>query len=114
MSNGIEASISALQALGRRQAVSANNLANANSENYKTTTAHLEEGAAGSVRVQTGIDQTPGLRESAADGSSHEMSNVDIAQELTDMLPTKTYYAANLKALQVTDEMTGDLLDFKA
>lgn len=114
MATGIESSISALRALGERQAVSANNIANSASDNYQATTAHLAEGQSGSVILQTGKDQSPGLTLSETDGSIHQTSNVDIARELTSMIPTEAVYSANLKALQITDEMTGTLLDLKA
>ncbi len=45
------------------------------------------------------------------DGSLEEMSNVDIAQEITAMIPTKHAYQANLKALETTAEMEDTVLD---
>lgn len=114
MTSAIKSNISALQALGDRQAVSANNLANSISDDYKTTTAHLEEGLPGSLELKTGKDESPGLQLETADGSSYQTSNVDMARELTDMIPTQQAYSANLKAIQVADDMTGTLLDLKA
>ncbi len=114
MFSGIKNSIAALQALGQRQAVSANNLANATSDNYQTTTAHLKEGPTGDPALQLGKDSSPGLPMSEADGTTRQSSNVDITRELSSMIPTRTAYSANLKTLQVADEMSGTLLDLKA
>jgi len=43
-----------------------------------------------------------------------EQSNVDIANELTDMIVNANYYKANLKTIQTSENMLASLLDIKA
>lgn len=42
-----------------------------------------------------------------------ELSNVDLAIELPSMMLTKRYFQANIKMIQIGDEMLGSLLDIK-
>ena len=107
----INTNISALQALGTKQATTANNIANVASPEFKKSTTLLQAGQSGTVSAKTRQVNTPGVMLNQADGSMKELSNVDLAQELTDMIPTKHGYAANVKALQVQGEMEDSVLD---
>lgn len=102
---------SALNALATKQAVSSNNIANIGSSKFKKSTAVIEEGINGTVTSKVQRVETPGVMINQADGSLKELSNVDLAQELTGMIPTRHNYEANLKALQVQDEMEAGTLD---
>ncbi len=42
-----------------------------------------------------------------------ELANVDLAIELPSMMLTKRYFQANIKMIQIGDEMLGNLLDIK-
>ena len=42
-----------------------------------------------------------------------EMSNVDLAVELPSMMLTQRFFQANIKMIQINDEMLGSLLDIK-
>ncbi len=103
--------ISALKALGSRQAVTANNIANSETQEFKKSVAVLEEGRNGAVSVKTQQINTSGTMLQQPDGTLEEMSNVDLAQEVVSMIPTKHAYEANLKALQVDSEMEDSVLD---
>lgn len=46
-------------------------------------------------------------------GSSLEMSNVDLAQELTDMITTQRGYQANARIITVSDQMLEELVNIK-
>jgi flagellar basal-body rod protein FlgC len=111
MTLSISTSISALNALGKRQATSANNIANSDSEGFKKSRVVLEEGAKGTVTAKTQAVNTPGTMINQPDGSLTETSNVDLATEITTMMPTKHAYQANLKALQAAAEMEKTTLD---
>ncbi len=113
MIKGADSNIAALNALADRQAVTANNLANADSDNFQASTTVLVTDQANNPELRISKNTTPGITLNEADGSTHQTSNVDMATELTSMVPTQTAYSANLKALQVADEMTGTLLDLK-
>lgn len=107
----INNSISALNALGAKQAVAANNVANSETAEFKKSTAVLEEGNSGTVSVKVQMVNTPGVMIKQPDGSLGELSNVDLATELTDMIPTQHGYEANIKALKAQGEMKDTVLD---
>jgi flagellar basal body rod protein FlgG len=111
MTLAINTNISALNALGKRQATSANNIANSDSEGFKKSRIVLEEGREGTVTAKTQVVNTPGTMINQPDGSLTEASNVDLAIEVTGMIPTKHAYQANLKALQTSAEMEKSALD---
>ncbi len=111
MTLSINTNISALNALGKKQAINANNIANSESEGFKKSRAVLEAGEKGSVVAKTQLVNTPGTMINQPDGSLKESSNVDLATEVTSMIPTKHAYQANLKALQATAEMEKNTLD---
>ena len=107
----VNTNLSALNALTTRQDVTANNIANSDSKEFKKSTAILEEGATGTVSARTQRVNTPGVMINQPDGSLEELSNVDLGQELVEMIPTRHGYQANLKALQVNQEMEDNVLD---
>ena len=107
----INNNVSALQALGTRQSVTANNIANSESKEFKSSRTVLEEGQNGSVTARTQPVNTPGTMINQPDGTLEEMSNVDLAREMTDMIPTKHAYQANIKALQTSEDMEKTALD---
>jgi len=111
MTLSINTSISALNALGKKQATSANNIANSESEGFKKSRVVFEEGEKGTVTAKTQVVNTPGTMINRPDGSLKESSNVDLLNEVTAMIPTKHAYQANLKALQATAEMEKNTLD---
>ena len=111
MGLSVNNSVSALNALSVRQSVTANNIANSESKEFKKSVAILEEDANGAVSVTTQKINTPGTMTQQPDGTLEELSNVDIVQEVTDMIPTKHAYEANLQALKTTAEMEDSVLD---
>ena len=60
----------------------------------------------------TGSPGTSGLGSIAA--NSLEQSNVELGTELTNMMLTRRFFQANLKIVQIDDEMLGSLLDIKS
>ncbi|MCK4503157.1 MAG: hypothetical protein KAU22_08980 [Desulfuromonadales bacterium] len=111
MSLAINNNISALMALGKKQSVTANNIANSETPGFKKSQTVLEAGINGGVTAKIQPVNTPGTMINQPDGSMEEMSNVDLTREITDMIPTKHAYAANLKALKATAEMEDTVLD---
>ena len=111
MSPSINNSISALNALSTKQSVTANNIANSETKEFKRSATVLEEGSDGSVSTKIQSVNTPGTMIQQADGTLEEMSNVDLIQETTDMITTRHAYEANLKALKISTEMEDTVLD---
>jgi flagellar basal body rod protein FlgG len=104
-------SISALKALSTKQSVTANNIANSETKEFKKSTTVLEEGSNGAVSTKTQLVNTPGTMILQPDGTLEETSNVDLIQETTDMITTRHAYEANLKALKISTKMEDTVLD---
>jgi flagellar hook protein FlgE len=90
--------VSALSAYTLKQTVTANNVANLNSSNFKASAVAMQASQGGGVRATT------------TQGSDR----VEISREATDMILTGNGFKANLKVLQTADEMSRELLNIKA
>jgi flagellar basal-body rod protein FlgC len=94
--------------------VTANNIANVNTEEFKKSRATIKEGINGNVEVAVNKVNTPGHRYQELDGDQmveRETSNVNLEEELPDLMVTQRTYEANLKVLQTRDKMLGTTLD---
>ena len=114
MDTTFNAAISSIKAHGRKMDVTANNVANVNTNGFKRDQAVFQEGAAGDVRVHLRKDPSaapPDPLAPDAPGVSKELSNVDLADEMTSLIPTTIGYKVNLKVIRARDEMIGSLLD---
>jgi flagellar basal-body rod protein FlgC len=110
----IDASTLALRAFQKKLNTTGNNIANVNTDEFKRDRATLSEGDHGGVKVNIDKDETPGIPvERSRDGRTvaTETSNVDLAEEITETIPTQRGFAANTKVVQTKDEMLGTLLD---
>jgi flagellar hook protein FlgE len=113
----VNSALSGLQAFGTKMASNANNVANASSEGYKKTRVTLSDQAPQGVKASVETINSPGTTvfEETNNGSELiELSNVDLGEELPESQINARFYQANLKTLQVADEMTKNLLDIKA
>lgn len=106
-----DTNLSALSALGTAQQVSANNLANVNTDGFKASTVALESGPEGQgVQVAAVLQSTnAGPMIGVVEGS-----NTDIGTEMVGMMKTGHAFSANVAAIRVSEEMTGHLLDMIA
>lgn len=106
-----DVNLSALNSLGVVQQVSANNIANVNTDGFKASSVALESGPGGQgVRVSD-------ISESSGPGAivnGVETSNTDIGTEMVDMMTTGHAFSANVAAVRATEEMTGHLLNMIA
>jgi len=110
----VNSTISALQAFKARLGVSADNIANANTDEFKKSRATLKEGTNGNVQVDINRVDTPGHRYQVLEGDQlveKESSNVNLEEEFPEMMVTQRTYEANLKVLQTQDRMSGTLMD---
>jgi len=115
----LEAMNTALSSLGahlRKLDVTANNIANANTHDFKKSRADFEEASPAGVKVTISRMETPGtpLPPDEVIGTGHEMSNVDVAEEFIDLITTQHGFEANAKTVQTESEMQGTLLDILA
>jgi flagellar basal-body rod protein FlgC len=114
MVTSIQNNVSALQAFSRQIAVSANNVANALSDDFKKSRAINTEGENGQVKTSITKIDTPGpLVEDpfSVTGELKELSNTDIAEELTNQIIAEQGFKANTKVIKTYEETIGSLVD---
>lgn len=114
MVSTIQNNLSALNALDKKMQVTANNVANVNTNEFKKSKAVLLEGKNGNIDVDVQKVDTPGYpTEKIQDDKpvETETSNVDLAEELQESILTQNAYNANLKLVKTQDQMLGTLLD---
>ena len=110
----VNSAISALQAYKSKMGVTANNIANVNTDEFKKRRATLREGTNGGVQVNVQQVNTPGIRYKAFEGdqlAEKESSNVNLEAEIPEIMITQRTYEANLKVLQTQNKMLGSVLD---
>jgi flagellar hook protein FlgE len=110
----VNSTISALQAYKTRLGVTADNIANVNTAEFKKSRTTLKEGINGDVQVDINRVNTPGHRYQELEGDQlieKEGSNVSLEEEIPEMMVTQRTYEANLKVLQTQNRMLGTLLD---
>lgn len=117
MISAVNSALSGLQAFGTKTNSNANNIANVSSEGYKKSRVTLANQTPQGVKASVETIDSPGtmrLEETNNGSELVELSNVDMAEELTDSQLNARFYQANLKTLTVADEMTENLLNIKA
>ncbi|ACN16168.1 FlgG1 [Desulforapulum autotrophicum HRM2] len=114
MGFAINTSASALKAFGTKMAVSANNVANVYSDDFKKSRALVTEGQNDAVKVDISKVDTGGPVETRmmnGEAVVPELSNTDLAGEFTDQIITQRAFEANTRTIQTEDQMLGTLLD---
>jgi flagellar hook protein FlgE len=110
----IQNNLSALNAFDRKMQVTANNIANVNTNEFKKSQALLTEGENGGVKVDIHKIDTPGIPIEQLEGDNWvetETSNVDLTEEFGESIISQNAYNANLKTVKTQDEMLGSLMD---
>ncbi len=106
--------LSGFNASAQRLAVSANNIANANSDGFKAQDVVQTSSPAGGVRADVVTRSPATVSVAAADGGTRELPNVSLEQEVVNS-DIATYSAqANLKVLQTQKKLDQYLLDIQA
>ena len=136
MSMDMNFNVQALSALDVSALAASENIANANTDNYRPARVELEDGAGGrGVRLADIVEL--GSNVSSADGPGFplvpstrptdyesglirttsytgEGGGVDIAREMVDLTQVERGYSANVAALGAIDRSTGNILDMMA
>ena len=110
------AAISGLQAASLKLRVSANNVANANTDGYQRQQVTTQAGTYGvEVKVEK-VSTVEPINSVQASGElrSGAPSNVDVAEELLEIKAAENLFEANLKTLNTNDNMLGRILDIEA
>ena len=112
----IGASLSALNAFSTRMNVTANNLANVNTDGYKSSRVVIGNGQGQTVKANVVTDNSPGfmIPDKSAENGVEELSNVDVVNEMTQLISTRNGYDANLKVIETSLEMHGALINMIA
>jgi flagellar hook protein FlgE len=114
MISALNSTVSALRAFVTKLGVTADNIANVNTDGFKKNRATFQADENGGVRVQIRKDDSPGFRYTAVENGEtveKEASNVDLTEELPNLMVTKRAYQANLETIETQNEMLGSLLD---
>jgi len=89
----ISVNVNSMQAHQKLMDINANNIANVNTENFNSTSAHITD------RLEI---------------SANTDASVDITKEITDQIVIEDGFKAQVPAIKTQDEMTKTLLDIKA
>jgi len=100
----INANLSALNAIARKQEVSTNNIANISTDGFKASTA-----------VQTGdqIKISPEARAASLNANGDEMSTTEPTEDFVQMTVNQNTHEANIAAIQTQTDMEKALLEIK-
>lgn len=114
MITSVNSNISALQAFSKQMVVSANNVANALSDDFKKSRAINTEGENGQVQTTITKINIPGPLVDdplSTTGELKELSNTDIAEEMINQIIASQGYKANTKIIKTYEETIGSLID---
>ena len=114
MITGFSAALSALHSFSEKLSVVSHNVANSATEGFKKKRAALQEGQNGGVSVSAQTICARGgivSRHQDDDVDLAETSNVDIGEEIVQMNAAQRGHEANLKTLDVQNELLGTVLD---
>ena len=106
-----------LSAMQKKADVTANNVANINTDGFKKYRATVQEDKNGGPQVIVDRVDIGGytVREETDQGPvDRELSNVDAGEEMVDLMVTERGFEADVKTLQTADEMMKSLVDIKA
>ncbi len=130
MIDGFSTPLSAMDAFGTSMAVTANNVANMNTDEFRASDVRLQTGAADQNGQEQGV-QVAEIRQSTTEGPQRmdlrrvvnedgsvsveqgivEGSNTDVAKEMTTMITDRRAFEANAAVVRARDDMTGVLVD---
>lgn len=113
----IHPALSGLGAYAKQVEVSANNVANVNTDGFKKShTELISVETGGGVLPVVRKDDSAGptvLRDSSYGPTQSELSNVDLAEEAINRIVAQRGFEANLHAIKTADDMLGRILDIK-
>lgn len=118
MSIEFYSSVAGINAFFKKMNATANNVANINTDNYKRRVSHISQDKNGLPETKITIDKTPGVenprKPEEPEGPHREMSNVNYADEVVNMIEAKNGVKANVRALRFARDTFDSLLDIFA
>jgi flagellar hook protein FlgE len=116
MVGAIHSALSGLTAFSTQIDVTAHNVANVMTNEFKksrTEFVALETGGVLSV-IQKNESAGPSILNNTGYGPAQlELSNVDLGEEAINLIISQRGYEANLQTIKTADDMLGSLLDIK-
>ena len=116
MMSTIHSVLSGLGAYAKQIEVSANNVANVNTDGFKkshTELVTLETGGVLHVVRKDNCACPTVLRDRGSGLTPVELSNVDLGEETVVQIIAQRGFEANLQAIKTADDLLGSLLDIK-
>lgn len=119
--NGLNTALSGLAANQFRQNVTANNIANVNTDGFRSSTvqtadaAYINDIGQGTQVTGTYAPNRPGpvaMNETGA-GGARELSNTDMVREMSNMMSAQNAYGVNIAMARTVDEASKTLIDLK-
>jgi flagellar basal-body rod protein FlgB len=123
MISGITSALSAVNAYGTKLDVTANNIANANTNRFQKSRVEFQEQAPTATGVEAIVEQVTSPRVRGAQvyppasqpaDPSADASNVDMGEEMMNLILTQRGFDANANVIQAQDETLGTLLSMMA
>ncbi|MBM4127457.1 MAG: flagellar biosynthesis protein FlgC [Nitrospira sp.] len=116
MISAIHTALSGISAFGKQLEVSAHNVANVNTDGFKSSQTQFVEAQNSGVLPVVQKDNSAGpavLKDTAQGPQQVELSNVDLGQEAVNQIIAQRGFEANLRTLKTADAMLGSILDTK-
>jgi flagellar hook protein FlgE len=114
MTFSIQSTLSAIKAFEDKMGVTADNIANVETEEFKKSRVTMMEGSDKTVTARITQSETPGpvvVEEAGGQSTSKELSNVDLAEEIPQTITAQRGYEANLSTIVTQDEMSKSVID---
>jgi flagellar hook protein FlgE len=109
--------ISSMNAHSTWMGVNANNVANVNSDKFKSVDTKLEEGQKNNPKAvlrESDVAQRNSGAQRGQRETVEDRSNTDLAKELTEQIPIEKGFGVNATVVKTKDEMLGTLMDIKS
>lgn len=107
--------LSGLRALDKKMEVTANNIANANTNGFKKDVVEFQETYPAGVKATVSKSTEPGaMVEDPCTGEYVESSNVSMEQEMVNLVTTPLQYKIDTEVIKTEKEMVESLIDIMA
>ena len=116
MISAIHSALSGLAAYAKQVEVTANNVANVNTDGFKNSHTEFVSVETGGVLPVVRKDDSAGptvLSDRGQGPTQMELSNVDLGEETINQILAQREFEANIHTLQTADDMLGTVLDMK-
>jgi flagellar basal-body rod protein FlgC len=114
--SAIHTALSGLAAYAKQVEVTANNVANVNTNGFKKSRTEFVSVETGGVLPVVQKDNSAGptvLDNTGYAPAQVELSNVDLGEEAVNQILAQRGFKANLNTIQTADDMLGTILDMK-